>query len=209
MGASFSEFAGLPVPDGQGTDDLSYWLSQLVAGLDTAVVMKASSNADRDSRFYLAPAGSICVVVSGSTVSGVYVKTSAPGTAVWGTVWQPQSPITWTPLVLASNVSQWSTPPSITLSDDNRWGTLRGDVQTVSSAAFVNATLVATIPPPFIVDESVKIPVAFNQVGSSGVAVGYLYVSSADNSCTLYGINPATMQPQWAALWGVRFACHK
>lgn len=209
MGVNFSQFAGLPVPDSAATDDLSYWLTQLADGLDTSVILQATSNADRDSKFYLAPMGAICVVVTATpAVTGVYVKTSAPGTAVWGTVWQPQSALVWTPLNLALNMQTFQSVPSLTIDAANRWVTLKGTLQTISTAALTNGTTLASVPSPYVVDDTIRIPCAMNQVGSSGVAVGYVGISAADNSITMFGINAATMQPQWVDLAGVRFACH-
>lgn len=213
MGVNYTQFSGVPVPDEDAVDDVPYWLTQIFGtSLDSALVLKASSNADRDSRLYLAPMGAICVVVDATpTVQAVYVKTSAPGTSVWGTVWKaPVAPV-WTPLSLATDMTYLTSVPSITVDNNNVWATLKGDIQTISTATLANGTTVATIPSQFVLAETVKIPVAMNQIPTNW-GTGYIVIDSTTNNINTWGITGASggaLQPQWAALWGVRFQCHQ
>jgi hypothetical protein len=93
VGYVYTDNAGLRVPDENAADDVPADLSFLADQLDTAVVLQAVSVAERDSKFYDAPSGAICVVRAGDgTISGVYVKTSNEGSATWGTIWSPRSP---------------------------------------------------------------------------------------------------------------------
>lgn len=111
MGYTYSDFAGLRVPDENAGDDVPADLSYLAEQLDTAVVLTAVSVSERDSKFYDAPSGVICVVRDGGgVVSGMYIKTSGPGTAVWGTLWSPPSALTLVALTLNDAYTSRGTP---------------------------------------------------------------------------------------------------
>lgn len=208
MGVDFSAFSEIPVPDEAGVDDVPYWLTQLVGQIDQRLIVRALSTSDRDSKFYLMDMGAICVIVDTTpSVQGVYVKTSAPGSSAWGTVWKAPAAIAWTDLALASDMTQLSSKPQISLDDSGRWGTLKGDIQTISTATLANGTTVATIPSQFILPETVKLTVAINQVPTYWGS-GYLVLDAATNNINTWGITGAA-QPQWVGLWSARFQCHQ
>lgn len=208
MGVDFSQFSDIPVPDEAGVDDVPYWLTQLVSAIDPVLVLQASSSADRDSRYAQAPMGAVCVVVTAApAVQGVYVKTSAPGTAQWGSIWNAPAAISWTNLSLASNITQLSSAPQISIEDNNQWGNLTGDLQTIDASTLTNGLTVATIPSQFVIAKTTRQPVAINQVpGSWGT--GYVVIDQTTGNINTWGIT-ASAQPQWIDLSGVRFQCHQ
>lgn len=208
MPVEYTDFAQIPIPDEFGVDDLPYWFSQQFSVVDKALIFQATDTDDRDSKFYLAPQGSVCAIVDDTdVVQGLYIKTSLPGSSQWGTVWKAPAALAWTNLSLATDMTLLSVAPSITISDDNRWATLRGDVQTISTATLSNGLTIATIPDQFTVDGLVKIPCAINQIPTYW-GVGYVVIDPATNNINTWGITAAA-QPQWAALWGIRFPCHQ
>lgn len=148
MGATYSAFSGLPVPDSGATNDVPYWLSQLVAGLDTQLILTATSTADRDSKFFNAPSGVICVVRSPSAVvSAVYIKTSDVGTSVWSPIWTAPAPLTPQPLILADGVqaANGKAPIAVFNPVPNTW-TLYGNVSFINGNPIPNNTIVASLP---------------------------------------------------------------
>lgn len=147
MGATYSQFSALPVPDTAGNNDVPYWLSQLVAGLDTKLLLSATSTSDRDSKFFNAPAGVVCVVATGGTATGVYVKTSDVGTSVWATVWTaPVAPTPVTiPLADGLQATNGKTPVAVYNATTNTW-TLWGNIATVNGSSIGNSTTLGTLP---------------------------------------------------------------
>lgn len=149
MGSTNSTFSGLPVPDENATNDTPYWLSQLIASLDTKTVLTAVSTSDRDSKFFNAPAGVVCVVKSVSNVvSGVYVKTSDVGTAVWSAIWTAPGPLKQVPIPLADGfqTANGKSPIAVFNPVPNTW-TLYGNISAVNSTNISSATTLGTIPP--------------------------------------------------------------
>lgn len=112
MGYTFTDFAGLRVPDENAGDDVPADLSYLAEQLDTRLILPATSAADRDSKFYDAPSGVVCVVRSdpAGVVSGVYVKTSGAGTATWGTLWEPPAALELVAITLNDSYTTRGTP---------------------------------------------------------------------------------------------------
>lgn len=148
MGATLSTFAGLPVPDTTGTNDVPYWLSQLVAKLDTQVVLTAASTADRDSHFFNAPAGVLCVIsASGGPVIGVYVKTSAAGTSAWSAVWT--APVAPTPVGIPLSdgieTANGKTPMAVYNAASNTWA-FWGNVAFSNGGSIPSNTVIGTLP---------------------------------------------------------------
>lgn len=102
MGYTFTDFAGLRVPDENAGDDVPADLSYLAEQLDTGVTLRAVSLSERDSKFYDAPSGVICVVRAlDESISGVYIKTSDVGSSTWGTLWEPPAALELVALTLA------------------------------------------------------------------------------------------------------------
>lgn len=149
MGALYSAFSGLPIPDSAGTNDMPYWLSQLVAAMDGRLVLAATSTADRDSKFFNAPSGVICVVRNSGTtvVTGVYVKTSDVGTSVWSTVWT--APVAPVPVAInladGFQAANGKNPIAVYNSVTNTW-TLWGNIGTVNSTNIGSNTTLGTLP---------------------------------------------------------------
>lgn len=148
MGATNSALAGLPVPDTAAPNDVPYWLSQLVAVLDTQVLLTATTTSDRDSKFFNAPSGVVCVVRGNDgTVVGVYVKTSDPGTSTWSTLWT--APVAPTPvdIPLADGIQVTNGKPPIAVFNAaaNTW-TLWGNVAFTNGSNIPNGTVLGTLP---------------------------------------------------------------
>lgn len=117
MGYTYTDFAQLRVPDENAGDDVPADLSFLAEQLDTGLVLRAASAADRDSKFYDAPSGVICVVKNADDaltdpgkVFGVYLKTSGAGTATWGTLWEPPAALSLVAITLNDAYTTRGTP---------------------------------------------------------------------------------------------------
>lgn len=149
MGATFSALSALPVPDTAASNDVPYWLSQLVATMDARLVLVATSTTDRDSRFFNAPSGVICVVRDSGTgaVIGVYVKTSNAGTSVWSAIWS--APVAQTPvgIPLADGIqtANGKLPIAVYNPSANTWS-LWGNVGFTNGTNIVSNTVLGTIP---------------------------------------------------------------
>lgn len=207
MGVDYTQFANIPVPDENAVDDVPYWLTQFADVIDPQLVQYASDNADRDARYYLSPMGTVVVVVDSTpAVEGVYIKTSAPGSATWGNLYTAPAAIAWTNLAMATNITSLSSLPQISVEKNNQWANLTGDLQTIDTTTLVNGMTVATIPSQFIIAKTIRHPVAMNQVpGSWGT--GYVVIDQTTGNINTWGIT-ASAQPQWIDLSGVRFQCH-
>jgi hypothetical protein len=148
VGATYSQFAGLPVPDTAAINDVPYWISQLAAELDTQVVLQAASTADRDSKYFPAPAGVLCTVTDPSgNVIGVYVKTSPAGTSVWSPVWTaPSAPLQVdVPLADGLQAANGKSPIAVYNEVANTW-TFWGNVAFANGGNIPNNTILGTIP---------------------------------------------------------------
>lgn len=149
MGATYSAFSALPVPDSAANNDVPYWLTQLVATLDARTLLTATSTADRDSKFFNAPSGVVCVVRDSGTsaVIGVYVKTSDVGTSVWSTVWT--APVAPTPVNInladGFQATNGKTPIAVYNPLSNTWA-LWGNIGTVNSTNIPSSTTLGTLP---------------------------------------------------------------
>lgn len=150
MGATYSALSGLPVPDTAGSNDVPYWLSQLVSILDSRLILTATSTSDRDSKYFSAPSGVICVVraaTSPYTVSGVYVKTSDVGTSTWATVWT--APVAATPIAIpladGFQATNGKNPVVVYNSNANTW-TMWGNISTVNGSNIGSNTILGSLP---------------------------------------------------------------
>lgn len=147
MGATYSTFSGIPVPDTAANNDVPYWLSQLTAVIDSKLILTASSTADRDSHYFNAPAGVVCVVETGGTALGVYVKTSDVGTSTWATIWT--APVAPTPVDIPLSdgfqATNGKNPVAVYNSNANTWA-LWGNVGTVNGSAIANGSQIGILP---------------------------------------------------------------
>lgn len=149
MGALYSAFSTLPVPDSAGTNDVPYWLTQLVSTLDARLILTATSTTDRDSKYFNAPSGVICVVRNSGTteVIGVYVKTSDVGTSIWSAIWT--APVTPTPVAInladGFQATNGKNPVAVYNSAMNTW-TLWGNIATVNGTNIASVTTLGSLP---------------------------------------------------------------
>lgn len=154
MGYTYTDFAELRVPDENAGDDVPADLSFLAEQLDTGLVLKAVSVAERDSKFYDAPSGVVCVVraVDG-TVSGVYVKTSGEGTATWGTVWEPPSALTLTAVTLSDDYTTRGTPtydPGVFKEPGGIFAQMSGAIVRVDGTPVQSGSVIAYLPSGYL-----------------------------------------------------------
>ncbi|AWY07512.1 hypothetical protein SEA_LAZERLEMON_29 [Streptomyces phage LazerLemon] len=192
MGYTYTDFAGLRVPDENAADDVPADLSFLAEQLDTAVVLKAVSTADRDSKFYDAPSGVICVVRSspGGVVSGVYIKTSDAGSATWGTIWEPPSALELVQLTLNDQYTTRGTPtydPGVYREPGGIFAQMSGAIVRVDGAQIQSSSVVGYLPSGYLpLRQSNDYAVAITS--SSAYTTSEPKVSlSGDGSITYYG----------------------
>lgn len=154
MGYTYTDFAALRVPDENAGDDVPADLSFLADQLDTSLVLKAVSAAERDSKFYDAPSGVLCVIRDGSgVVSGVYIKTSGAGTATWGTVWEPPSALTLTAITLADDYTTRGTPsydPGVYREPGGIFAQMSGAIVRVDGTPIQSSTVIGYLPSGYL-----------------------------------------------------------
>lgn len=155
VGYTYTDFAGLRVPDENAADDVPADLSFLAEQLDTATVLKAVSVADRDSKFYDAPSGVICVVraTPSGTVSGVYIKTGNEGTATWGTIWEPPSALELTQITLNDAYTTRGTPtydPGVYREPGGIFAQMSGAIVRVDGGQIASSSVLGYLPSGFL-----------------------------------------------------------
>lgn len=154
MGYTYTDFAELRVPDENAGDDVPADLSYLAEQLDTGLVLKAVSVAERDSKFYDAPSGILCVVRDGGgVVSGVYIKTSGEGTATWGTLWEPPSALTLTAITLADEYTTRGTPsydPGVYKEPGGIFAQMSGAIVRVDGTPIQSSTVIGYLPSGYL-----------------------------------------------------------
>jgi hypothetical protein len=119
-----------------------------VAEIDTQLLLTATSTADRDSKFFNAPSGVVCVIrATDTTITGVYVKTSDVGTSVWAAIWT--APVTPTPVAIplqdGFQTANGKAPVAVYNSVPNTW-TLYGNIGLINGGNIPSNTLIATLP---------------------------------------------------------------
>lgn len=154
MGYTFTDLAGLRVPDENAADDVPADLSYLADQLDTALILTAVSTAERDSKFYDAPSGVICVVrAADTTITGVYVKTSDTGTATWGTLWEPTADLAFTSIQLADAYTTRGTPtydPGVYRENGGIFATMTGAFVRIDGAQITSGSVIGYLPSGFL-----------------------------------------------------------
>ncbi|UTN93032.1 hypothetical protein SEA_MARKY_29 [Streptomyces phage Marky] len=154
MGYTYTDLAGLRVPDENAGDDVPADLSFLAEQLDTAVVLKAVSVAERDSKFYDAPSGVICVIRDGGgVVSGVYIKTSGAGTATWGTLWEPPAALSLVAITLNDAYTTRGTPtydPGVYKEPGGIFAQLSGAIVRVDGTPIQSSSVVGYLPSGYL-----------------------------------------------------------
>lgn len=204
MGYTYSDFAGLRVPDENAADDVPADLSFLVDQLDTVTVLKAVSTSDRDQKYYDAPSGVICVVrSSGGVVSGIYVKTSDTGSATWGTVWEPPTALSFAQVVLNDQYTTRGTPtydPGVYREPGGIFAQMSGAIIRVDGTQVQSSSVVGYLPSGYLPLKSANdFSVAITS--SSGYTTSEPKVSlSGDGTITYYG-TPTT----WVGFDSIRY----
>lgn len=209
MGSTNSALSGLPVPDTAANNDVPYWLSQLVAALDARIVLTATSVSDRDSKFFSAPSGVLCVVRGAATpfaISGVYIKTSDTGTSVWSPVWT--APVTPTPVTipLADGFASTNgkTPQAVYNAAANTWA-LWGNIAPVNGSTIGgSSTILGTIPAAVAVAtyQPYYEGIAPISIGGTGGPTGGAKVQVAASG-TITVFMPTGVATNWVGLDGI------
>ena len=155
MGYTYTDFAGLRVPDENAGDDVPADLSFLAEQLDTMTVLKATSTSDRDAKYYDAPSGVLCVVRSdpGGVVSGVYIKQGDTGTATWGTIWEPPAALTLTALNLADPYTSRGVPtydPGVYKEPGGIFAQMSGAIVRVDGGQIQSSTVLGYLPSGYL-----------------------------------------------------------
>lgn len=154
MGYSYTPNAGLRVPDENAADDVPADLSYILTQLDTSTVLTAVSLSDRDSKFYNAPSGVICVVRAvDTTIVGVYVKRTDVGTTTWGTIWEPPSALTFVPISTADGYTTRGTPnydPGVWAEPGGVFVTVKGAITKTDATNIANGDTLGFLPPAYL-----------------------------------------------------------
>jgi hypothetical protein len=206
VGYTFTDLAGLRVPDENAADDVPADLSYLVEQLDTAIVLQAISTADRDSKFYDAPSGVICVVraaLPDGTISGVYIKTANAGASTWGTLWEPPASLSFTAIQLASDYTTRGTPtydPGVYNETGGIFATLTGAFARVDGTQVTGSNVIGYLPSGFLPLKSAEDhPVAITSSAANTTSCPKISLAS-DGTISYFGT--AT---NWVGLEGVRY----
>ncbi len=193
MAYSYSDYNGLRVPDGASADDVAEHLSYLIEQLDTRLQGVASSTAERDSKFFDAPAGFVCKVMNTTPdpdeLVGIYVKTKPAGSNGWYTLYENATTFTVQPLLLVDGYEPRTndTVPKIVVEDEN-WITIEGQVVRTDGGVITFGSPVAYVPAPLAV------PAQTHDwpVGTTGVsAAGAPRVSLSTSSLALVYWGPS------------------
>jgi len=209
MGYTYSDFAGLRVPDEDAADDVPADLSYLVEQLDTGVVLRAVSSSDRDSKFYDAPSGVLCVVrnpddavTDPGKVFGVYIKQSNPGTAQWGTVWEPPSALNFVAISIADQFASRGTPvydPGLWLEPGGVFVSLKGAVIRQDGATITSGSVLGYLPSnylPLAAASDYPCATAYHSSNQGAYKIGL----TSDGVITYYGPNV-----NWVGFDSVRY----
>jgi hypothetical protein len=204
VGYTYSDFSELRIPDEFAADDVAAHLSYLVEQVDPKLMGDASSTADRDSKFYDAPAGFMARVTDAGNddaLVGVYIKTVPAGEVGWYALYEPLSALVEQPLLLLDGIEQRNVdqPPTYTRENLN-FGVLSGAVVKSDASTIVNATSFAYLPSTVTPFHGTRdYPVATNYNGTN-TGSSKIHIASWDRSITYWG--PPTT---WVGLSGVRF----
>lgn len=209
MGYAYSDLAGLRVPDEDAADDVPADLSYLVAQLDTSVLLRASSTADRDSKFYDAPSGVVCVVKNPDNavtdpgkVFGLYIKRSNAGTAEWGTIWEPPSALDFTAMSIADQFASRGSPtydPGLWVEPGGVFVSMKGAVIRQDGATITSGSILGYLPStmlPLGAASDYPCATAYHSSNQGAYKVGL----ASDGVVTYYGPNV-----NWVGFDGIRY----
>lgn len=208
MAYTYSDLAALRVPDGAAADDVAAHLSFLVEQIDPMLQGMAYSAADRDSKFFMAPAGYFCKVVNPPTdptapdeLIGIYIKTAKAGLIGWYPLYEPFAAYTEYPISIVDGFEPRASDriPTITV-EDPHWAVLSGAFQTSGGSGNITfGTKVAYLDPhvvPLRPAQDFPCSLSYN---ASNAGVGRVAVTASDGGLAYWG--PPTT---WFALDGVR-----
>lgn len=209
MGYVFSKFAGLRVPDEEAGDDVPADLSYLVGQLDKTTLLRAATTSDRDSKFYDAPSGVVCVVKNADDaitnpgqLTGVYIKMSNAGTATWAAIWEPSAGLTLTPIGLGDAYATRGTPnydPSVIAEPGGLFATMTGAVVRTDGGNIVTNAVLGYLPSNFLpYKTSSDYAVATTYVGAA--TGGYKVALNSDSTIVYYGPSVA-----WVGFDSIRY----
>jgi hypothetical protein len=209
VGSVLSAFSGLPVPDSAASNDVPFWLSQLVAVMDDALILTATSTTDRDSRYFNAPSGVICVVRGASSpfaITGVYVKTSDVGTATWSAIWSAPAPASPVPIPLADGFQTTNGKPPVAVysAPSNTW-TLWGNIAQINSGNIISGTQIGSLPAAVALNATIQ-PyyegISTSSMTGSGWPSGAVKISIAASGTITVGM-AGNIQVSWVGLDGI------
>lgn len=207
MGTTYTSLANLPVPDENAADDVPAWFGMLADQLDTSIVLYATSTSDRDSRYFQAPSGVICVIrETGGAIDAVYIKTSGVGTSTWLPIWTAPASSVWTPLSLVAGIvsRQVGTyDPQIRM-ENSEFAIMAGALAKDDGTAITNGTIIAYLPQGFTIPRSGDFPIATNTnaLGSTASETAKISLAAGTGSLTFFG--PANIT--WVGIEGFRFS---
>lgn len=209
MGYVYTDYAALRVPDEDAADDVPADLSFLAAQLDTALLLRAESLGDRDSKFYDAPSGVICVirvpdgaVTDPGKVIGVYIKTSAPGTSEWSSIWSPPTTLDFLALSMTDDMRSRGTPtydPGVWI-ENEIFAQMKGAVARADGAKVQSGTVLGYLPSsilPRFAANDFPCATAYHSTGGAGNPKVSL---TGEGSVTYYG-----PECNWVGLDSVRY----
>lgn len=206
MGYVYTDNAKLRAPDDDAGDDVPADLSYVLAQLDTAVILQAPTKGDRDNLYLQAPSGVVCLVRAASaphTLTGLYIKTSDAGSAVWGVIWEPASAFSLTAIQLSDSYTSRGTPqydPGVWLEPGGYFASCHGAVVRVDGNKCTNGDIIGYLPTNFLPlypSNDYACATAY----SSGTGNGTAKVSiQVDGSLQYFGPDVA-----WIGLDSIRF----
>lgn len=210
MPYTYTKFSGFRVPDENAADDVPADLSFLFDQADTVTFLRATSIGDRDSRYYDAPSGVVCVVKNADDavsepgrVFGVYIKTSNAGTVAWGTIWEPPTALSLTAITLAEPYNTRGSPsydPGVWREPGGIFAQMAGAIVRQDGGAIASGSTVGYLPSGFLpMRASADYPVATAYSGSGGYGNNKIAIG-VDGALTYYG--PGTV---WVSFDSIRY----
>lgn len=209
MGYTYTDFAGLRVPDEDAADDVPVDLSYLAEQLDTITVLEAVSLADRDSRYYDAPSGVICRVKNPDNaltdpgkLFGLYIKQSNAGTVQWGTIWEPPASLDFTAISINDQYTSRGTPvydPGLWLEPGGIFVSMKGAVVRADGGTIASGSVLGYLPSnllPMAAAADYPCATAYHSSNTGAYKVGM----TADGTLTYYG--PSV---NWVGFDGIRY----
>lgn len=211
MATTFTSFGDIPVPDDDAATDIAAIVSALAEVVDPKLRGVAFSTTERDSKFYLAPAGFVCTVVyppspteptTPDELIGMYIKTVKAGQIGWSPIYEPTAAYTETVLQLVDGYEQRgvSYTPVVTRENAN-YANLNGAIVRSDAGNIANNSVVAYLPANLLPARAgMDVPVATNSNSTSTFLCPKLSIS-ADGTMTMFGPGNTT----WLSFDNIRY----